>query len=281
MNFRSTFFAGFAFLAMLSLVPVSHARAQQASQWQDLTYGRIRLVRGDLQPDGSFDIGVQIQLAPKWKTYWRVPGDSGVPPEFDWSRSVNTADIEVQWPAPARFRDAFGESIGYQTEVVFPVVIKPADAEKTTSVHLKLHFAVCHDICAPLQADLSLDLPALSMPAEFAGLIERYQALVPKPVDQVKGLEVADARVETKGDHVDLVVDIRHSDPTPPSDVFIEGDPQYYFTTPRKDPDKAPDRTTFRAHIDGATDARSLSGSWVHFVILDGDKRVAQSWKLQ
>ncbi len=70
--------------------------------------------------------GIEIKLQPGWKTYWRYPGDSGVPPQFDFAGSENLASAEVLYPAPHSFKDEAGTSIGYKETVVFPVASRPA-----------------------------------------------------------------------------------------------------------------------------------------------------------
>ena len=72
--------------------------------------------------------GVEIKLQPGWKTYWRYPGDSGVPPVFDFAASDNVKSATVLWPAPVRFADGGGNSIGYKGDVIFPLRIVPRDA---------------------------------------------------------------------------------------------------------------------------------------------------------
>ena len=57
---------------------------------------------------------VEIALDRGFKTYWRHPGEAGLPPAFDWSGSANLAAVEVLWPAPRRFQDAGGVSYGYE-----------------------------------------------------------------------------------------------------------------------------------------------------------------------
>jgi DsbC/DsbD-like thiol-disulfide interchange protein len=63
-------------------------------------------------PVGLRLVGIQIHLDPGYKTYWREPGDSGLPPVFDWQGSENVATVDVRWPVPVRFADGSGSSIG-------------------------------------------------------------------------------------------------------------------------------------------------------------------------
>ena len=76
--------------------------------------------------------GVEIRLDAGWKTYWRDPGDSGVPPTFDFSGSDNVKSVTVQWPAPERFPDgAGGNSIGYVGRVILPLRMVAKGRDKT------------------------------------------------------------------------------------------------------------------------------------------------------
>ena len=75
--------------------------------------------------------GVEIQLQPGWKTYWRVPGDSGVPPRFDFSKSANVESVTPLYPGPRTFDDgAGGVSYGYGRDVIFPLRIVPKNPER-------------------------------------------------------------------------------------------------------------------------------------------------------
>ena len=97
--------------------------------------------------------GVEINLKPDWKTYWRYPGDAGVPPRFDWTGSDNLAAVDLKWPAPQRFVDESGaKSIGYHGHVVFPLVVRPLDPTRPVKLKLKFDFAVCEKLCVPAKA---------------------------------------------------------------------------------------------------------------------------------
>src|SRR5205085_7245804 len=102
--------------------------------------------------------GVELKLATGWKTYWRYPGDSGVPPRFDFARSENVKSVTVKWPAPQRFSDESGVSIGYKDQVVFPLEVVPQDAAKTTVLRLDLDYAICEKLCMPATAKAELAL---------------------------------------------------------------------------------------------------------------------------
>lgn len=129
--------------------------AETASRWSEHPNSRVRLVAGEGRV-----IGVELVLAPGWKTYWRMPGDAGVPPSFDWSGSQNVAAVDVLYPAPATLPDQGGISIGYKAAVLFPARVKLADDGKPVRIALEFQYGVCKDICIPVEAKLGLDLPA-------------------------------------------------------------------------------------------------------------------------
>src|SRR5471032_2485892 len=94
-----------------SLAPGAHA--QDSSPWQKDGHSAVRLLAGSRS--GAVLLGgIAFQLQPGWHTYWRNPGDSGVPPRFDFSKSENIEAVTVLWPAPVKFPDgAGGSSLGY------------------------------------------------------------------------------------------------------------------------------------------------------------------------
>lgn len=106
-------------------------------------------------------LGLHFQMIPKWKTYWRHPGDAGAPIELDFAGSENIAGYDVLWPAPTRYIEAWGlETFGYAEEVVFPIVLARDDPGRPTDVQLHLEYTVCADICIPYNTTFTLPLPA-------------------------------------------------------------------------------------------------------------------------
>ncbi len=121
---------------------------------------KVSLISGGRE-GGVWQAGILVELEPEWKTYWRMPGDSGIPPQFDWAGSENSAAIEVGFPVPRRFNDAGGETIGYHDQVVFPVFVKPEKLDAAVSLQLNMFFAVCKDVCIPAKAKAEAALECL------------------------------------------------------------------------------------------------------------------------
>jgi suppressor for copper-sensitivity B len=164
----------------------SSARAETGA-WAEATHARVRLVAA-APATGTSDavtLGLEIKLDPGWKTYWRAPGEGGLPPRFDWSGSANLAAVAVSWPAPKWFEIGGMESIGYADHVILPLEAKLARPGEGLAVKLALRYAVCREICMLVEANLALDLPAVALQRgarpEHAAAIARFQARVPRP----------------------------------------------------------------------------------------------------
>src|SRR5215467_8231772 len=128
------------------------AHAEDSSPWQKDGHSAVRLLAGSRS--GAVLLGgVAFQLQPGWKTYWRTPGDSGVPPRFDFSKSENVEAVTVLWPAPLMFDDgAGGHALGYHDKVVLPLRIVAKAADKPVTLRAEINYAVCEKLCIPVEA---------------------------------------------------------------------------------------------------------------------------------
>ncbi len=141
----------------------------------------LRLIEGWRRDDGAQVAAIVIRLDPGWHTYWRVPGDSGFPPDFDWSDSHNLASVAYEWPRPAIF-DSFGErTFGFKQALVLPVVLTPRDPAAPLDAAVDLAFGVCNDICIRAEARLTGRFDPAAPRPEGGGVIQR--ALDARPVD--------------------------------------------------------------------------------------------------
>jgi DsbC/DsbD-like thiol-disulfide interchange protein len=156
----------------------------------------VGIVEGWREPDGSRVAAVEIRLAPGWHTYWRVPGEAGIPPDFDWSGSRNLAAVAYEWPRPQVF-DSFGlTTFGYKDRLVLPVRLTPHDPGAPLELALALDFGVCADICVPAEAEVAAtlrrDAPASGRALIEAALAERAQSAAEAGVAQVTCALAAD-----------------------------------------------------------------------------------------
>jgi DsbC/DsbD-like thiol-disulfide interchange protein len=171
---------GGALAGALSLVlPGAPAFAADSfsTDWARAAKSQARLIArgGDLA-------GFEIALAPGAITYWRDPGDAGLPPTLDFSASDNVASVAPEFPAPKRIKESDGgEAFGYEGSVVFPLRVKPRDPTKPATLKLNADFAVCEKVCLPAKAHLELALPS-APGSPHAGAIDVALAAVPRAV---------------------------------------------------------------------------------------------------
>src|SRR3954462_7629317 len=158
---------GFAATVFVPCLAVE-ACAEDASPWQRDQHSAVRLLAGSRS--GAVLLGgIAFQLQPGWKTYWRTPGDSGVPPRFDFSKSENVEAVTVLWPAPAKFEDgAGGYSFGYRDQIVMPLRIVPKNADKPVRLRAAIDYAVCEKICIPVHADAELAFTSVASTEDSA-----------------------------------------------------------------------------------------------------------------
>jgi DsbC/DsbD-like thiol-disulfide interchange protein len=172
----------FALAANLVFAWAEPAVAADASPYDGTPRAAVRLIAGASRQDGGAIVhraGVEIRLAPGWKTYWRYPGDSGIPPRFDFSQSTNVKSVAVRYPAPQRLTDDGGTSIGYKHDVVFPLDVVAQDAGKPIILSLAIEYAVCEKLCVP--ADGKAELTLTGKAGENDARLARSEALVPRP----------------------------------------------------------------------------------------------------
>ena len=107
------------------------------------------------EQSGAHMTALHLTLAPGWKTYWRSPGDAGIPPSFDWSGSENLRAVRFHWPRPHVFTLNGLKTVGYKDGLVLPMEVIPVDPAQPVRLRAQVDLGVCDDICIP--ANLSLD----------------------------------------------------------------------------------------------------------------------------
>lgn len=140
---------------ILSALAAAPSRATEALP-ETLVDGA--LLTGWETQDGTHMTALRLTLAPEWKTYWRAPGDAGIPPLFDWAGSENVGSVQIHWPRPSVFFQNGMQSIGYHDQLVLPIEVTPTDPSKPVNVKLSVDMGVCHDICVPASVMVGGDL---------------------------------------------------------------------------------------------------------------------------
>lgn len=113
---------------------------------------------GWTEDDGARIAALELVLQPGWKTYWRSPGNSGIPPHFDWSGSVNIGDVDYLWPAPEVINSGGERTLGYHDRLILPMRIAPLQDDQPVQLTAQIAFGLCKNICVP--AEISVQAPA-------------------------------------------------------------------------------------------------------------------------
>jgi len=139
------------FAAALVALPLSSALADGHSG----TQAEAEILPGWRGDDGTHIAALRITLAPGWKTYWRAPGEAGLPPQFDWSGSDNLGELTLHWPVPEAFTSNGMTTLGYHDGLILPMEIVPVDAGADVALDGTLAMGICHDICMPMQTEVT------------------------------------------------------------------------------------------------------------------------------
>ena len=221
-------------IALFVMIFSAGASLAETTPWTSGLGYKARLIMGAMMDDGHYQGGFEVELEEGWKTYWRLPGENGIPPLFDVKNSSNLKDFKVLWPTPVVFKDGAGQGIGYKKRVLLPFKVMPEDVDQTIDFNLSIFFGVCAEICVPADVKfsglLSPDKPqSLNYP-----LIQEAISLVPV-TDHPLGLQVKTAELSVEGskEYVELGLNLDKS--VDNLVVLVEGPQDWYF-----DPMKVP-----------------------------------------
>jgi len=245
------------------------ARAEDASPWQRDGHSAVRLLAGSRS--GAVLLGgIAFQLQPGWKTYWRTPGDSGVPPRFDFSKSENIEAVTILWPAPTKFDDgAGGHSLGYKNQIVLPLRIVAKNADKPVTLRADINYAVCEKLCIPVEANAELAFASVASTEDSA----LFAALdtVPKPasIGDPNPLTIRDVKRDGKSS---VLVDVATSD-TREVSLFVEGPtPDWALSVPTLREPSPPGVKRFSFELDGLPPGAKPEGAALKLTLVGGDR---------
>jgi len=259
---------GFAATVIASSLAVQ-ARAQDASPWTRDQHSAVRLLAGSRS--GAVLLGgIAFQLQAGWKTYWRTPGDSGVPPRFDFSKSENVEAVTVLWPAPLKFDDgAGGQSLGYHDQIVLPLRIVTKNADKPVTLRVDINYAVCEKLCIPVEASAELGFSSVAS-TEDTALFAALDA-VPKPasVGDPNPLTIRDVKRDGK---TTVLVDVVSPD-NREVNLFVEGPtPDWGLPVPKLLKHGPPGVKRFAFELDGVPPGVNPDGAALKLTLAGGDR---------
>ncbi len=211
-----------------SLLAAASAHAS-SSEWHQAEGGRFRLVTsGKPDADGKLRGVLDIELKPGWKTYWRDPGDAGVPPQVDISASQNVSTADVGFPAPERHDDGYSKWAGYDYSLGLPITLTLASSDTPTKIVADVFLGVCETICVPVQARIELDPNIDPGNPGDANLVQAAFAALPRPASPDFGV----AANASDGQMLSLTANLPAG--TRDADLYVAGVDGYMFGTPER-----------------------------------------------
>ncbi|BCP52577.1 hypothetical protein K32_11940 [Kaistia sp. 32K] len=266
------------FAATCLLLAAAAPASATTGPWVATDNVRVRLLATAPAADGSLQGAIEIKLEPGWKTYWRSPGDAGVPPRFDFSASTNARDVTVSFPAPVRYDDGYAASNVYRDHVVLPLRMTVPDPAQPVRLDVVLDIGVCEEICIPVNLRADLELPADADDKEGARVIAAAQAALPGPGRpgefEIRSLR----RVGGSDKKPEFEVGFIAGKPSEAS-LFVETPGDWYADPPK--PVAAPGgETVFRFAVDRKSAAGPIDGTELHLTLTNGGAATSRTFKL-
>ena len=267
-------------LPVLALMAAGSVAAadEMASAWDVGEKAQVRLVAATTAV-GALDslvVGLEVELEPGWKTYWRSPGDAGIPPHLEWDGSDNLGEVNFRWPAPHRFSYYGIDTFGYEDRVIYPIEIRPATVGEPVHLQANVDLLVCADVCIPHNLSVSLDLPA--GPAglsDNANLINQFSSQVPGDGGR-SGLSFEGASLSGSAEKPLLEVAFNATEAFVAPDLLVEGPEEVLFSRPEISLDGT--RVVFRVQAEDAFDEPGpLNLASLTLTVIDGDRSMETS----
>jgi DsbC/DsbD-like thiol-disulfide interchange protein len=269
-----------AFLC-IALPRTALAATPGESAWVGSNDSRVRLISGTPDIDGKPTLvaGVQLRMDPGWKTYWRNPGDSGVPPSFDFKGSKNLKQAELLYPAPHRIGDANGTAIGYDDEVIFPIKITPDHEGKPVELKLAFEYGLCKDLCIPNDVKLELTIAPDHSKGD-AMQLESALALTPK--EAAPGLLPAIEKVTSDLDtpKPEITIDAVFPKDARDTDLFINGE-ETYVPVPKPEGPLTDGKQRFIVIFGSLSEATGLKGKTLTLTLVSDLGSTETAWKVK
>lgn len=269
------------FAIVILLLCVAHLSKCYAlsSEWQKDEAAQVRLISAvdAIGQDQNILLGLDVQLAPGWHTYWRSPGAAGLPPQIDWQSSLsdegNLQSATLLYPAPKRYT-AYGlETIGYEDHVVFPIDAKLRVAKHALALNASVDLLVCSAICVPKNYIFKLDIPqGDTKESAEAGLIHQFRDQMPGDAEK-SGLLLKS--ITQDGTNLKVIVESREALSAP--DLFAEDAKGISFTAPSTVLSNGDHRAQFTLKpADNLPEGVSLAGMALTLTVIDNNRALEE-----
>ena len=199
-------------IAMLA-TPIA---AQEASAQMGLK--NIEVIQGWHTENGTYMAAVHFALEDGWKTYWRAPGESGIPPSFDWEGSENLSTVTFHWPSPKLYIQNGIRTLGYKGDFILPIEIEPSVEGKPVRIKSQIDYGLCNEVCIPASSTIEAELTD-SNSLDHA-LIKTALASGPRAAKD-SGVQSVSCKVEPIKDGLSIAANITFKDTAPDIDLTV------------------------------------------------------------
>ena len=235
--------------------------------WYQVEGGSVRLITTGLpDAEGKLRGVLDINLNPGWKTYWRDPGDAGVPPQVDVSKSSAFKSAEIDFPVPQRHDDGYSKWAGYDYPVSLPVTFMLKQPDQSGSLEADVFLGICQTICIPVQTSFTLDPDSDPDNFEDQAAVEAAFKALPAPATPEFGID------KVSGNSHELVVEAKLPAGATDADLYLAGDDAYQLGAPERQ--EAGGKLLFKVPVLSVPAAVRMEGG-LHYTLVAGDKAVS------
>ncbi|EFL88892.1 protein-disulfide reductase DsbD domain-containing protein [Ahrensia sp. R2A130] len=240
------------------------------SVWFETDGARLRLIALPAADGATIDAGLQIELQQGWKTYWKAPGASGLPPQITFEGSQNVAATRISYPLPTTFGSKRDLTAGYTSTVTLPITIEPLFAGRPLSIKGSGFLGVCEDICVPVQFEVELEIDGTGVSKRdiASALLVARSSVPPSAQDDmsITGL--------TQNDDV-LIVTAKVPVGATSATLFPDG-PSDWYLGPVHASSVKDGVASFKLPIDQRPKSASVIGTTMSMTLRAGDRGIEQ-----
>jgi DsbC/DsbD-like thiol-disulfide interchange protein len=190
--------------------------AQDASLQMGLK--NIEVLNGWHTEDGTYMAAVRFTLEDGWKTYWRTPGQNGIPAQFNWEGSENLASVKFHWPSPKVYTQNGIRTLGYKGDFILPIEVMPSVSGDPIRIKSQVEYGLCSDVCIP--ASSAIDAVMGQGTTNHQDLIKSALATKPLSAD-AGGVHAVSCRVTPNEDGMRITANITFNDNAPDIDMVV------------------------------------------------------------
>jgi len=263
--------------ATASLFLVDGTAFAASTEWFETEGGRIRLTALAPSEDGTIRGVLDVDLLPGWKTYWRDPGDAGIPPSVDADGSRNIRSVTLDFPPPERIDDGYSVWAGYDAPVAFPMTLHQQRPGRTSTLEATIFLGICETVCIPVQTHFSLTIGPDHAPKSYeTRLVDRAYADIPEPHGQ--DFHLLESGLSEQ--HDALVISVSHPVSRSEPEIFVTGPAGWYLDIPERTAGED-NWSTFHVPIINAPENGDLSGTPLQLLVKSANRAMETQFELR